>query len=126
MTGIRTSTTSTHTHTHTHTPQVFYNSDSTSYQYLTDGNSIEISGLSPDETITYYIMLNNSIGASRSLNDFSVTLRDGIAGPPQNLLVSALTATSLTLTWDEPAQTNGEIDGYFVQISENVCTPLCV
>lgn len=104
--------------------QVYYNkSDSpTDFQALTDGASVTVAGLTAAETVLYWVEVTNSRGSNRSLNNFTVTLRDSAPGPVRSLKVTDITNTSVSLSWAEPAVRNGVIDGYSVYVnSRQVC-----
>ena len=104
--------------------QVYYNKSGspTDFQALTDGTSVTVAGLKAAETVLYWVEVMNSGGSNRSLNNFTVTLRDAAPGPVQSLTVTDTTNTSVSLSWAEPAVRNGMIDGYSVYVNRTqVC-----
>jgi len=108
--------------------QVFYNTSGspTSYQRLSDGNSITIGGFTAAETILYSVEVMNNQGSNRSVNSFTVTLRDSAPGSVQNLSAADITNTSVSLSWAEPTVRNGEINGYTVYVNSKAVSTLHV
>ena len=104
--------------------QVYYNKSGspTDFRALTNGTSVTVAGLTAAETVLYWVEVMNSRGSNRSVNNFTVTLRDSAPGPVQSLTVTDIANTSVTLSWTEPAVRNGVIDGYSVYVnSRQVC-----
>ena len=100
----------------------------TGFQALTVSHSIVITGLPDSDEVTYSVELRNSQG-SVMMSSLSIDLRDSTPGAVQSLMVTDITADSVTLDWDEPTQTNGDIDGYSISWNGgrvHVCCVLCL
>ena len=108
--------------------QVLYNTSGspTSYQRLSDGNSITIGGFTAAETILYSVLVMNNQGSNRSVNSFTVTLRDSAPASVRNLAAVDITNTSVSLSWAEPTVRNGEINGYTVYVNSKAVSTLHV
>ena len=46
--------------------------------------------------------------------------RTAPSGPPRNVIIISTTSTSFTLSWDQPLEPNGNIEGYDVQYYESI------
>ena len=104
--------------------QVYYNKSGspTDFQWLTNGTSVTVAGLAAAETVLCWVEVMNSRGSNHSVNNFTVTLRDSAPGLVQNLRVTNITNTSVSLSWTEPTVRNGVIDGYSIYVnSRQVC-----
>ena len=98
------------------------------YQALTVSHSMTITGLPDSDEVTYGVELRNSVG-SVMISSLSVDLRDSMPGAVQNFMVTDITEDSVTLEWTEPAETNGDIDGYGISWNGGrvcICSVLCM
>ncbi len=96
----------------------------TSFQALTNSTSITLTGLSPTETVTYAVDVENSIGTTAS-QSFTLMLRDGISGSPLSVDGTG-NSTALSFSWDQPSVTNGDIVGYTVQLTSSGDVSVCM
>ena len=68
----------------------------------------------------------NNQGSNRSVNSFTVTLRDSAPASVRNLAAVDITNTSVSLSWAEPTVRNGEINGYTVYVNSKAVSTLHV
>ncbi|MBN2536160.1 MAG: fibronectin type III domain-containing protein [Spirochaetales bacterium] len=86
----------------------------------TQENYISISSLTPDSTYIFRVYATDKIGNKSDFSaPFSVTTNHGLPPTvPQNLAVSGVTETSISLTWDPSTDASG-ISRYDVRATEN-------
>ena len=81
--------------------------------------SLTISGLAPGTAYQIRIATQTSVGTSETLSGSFTTL---VVPPlaPQNLAVTSVTGTALTLTWEPPTSNGGSpITDYRIEVSNN-------
>ncbi|XP_055886068.1 tyrosine-protein phosphatase Lar-like isoform X5 [Biomphalaria glabrata] len=75
----------------------------------------QVTNLKPYTTYIFKVIAENSVGRSRPSNAEEATTAEIAPGsPPENVIARAISATDVSVTWDEPTTPNGVIQGYKV------------
>uniref|UniRef100_A0A8C5MFW8 Immunoglobulin superfamily DCC subclass member 3 n=1 Tax=Leptobrachium leishanense TaxID=445787 RepID=A0A8C5MFW8_9ANUR len=84
-----------------------------------NNSSLTISGISQEDEAIYQCVARNSAGSSQSSARLSVLWAEGLPGPPQDVVATTVSSTSIQVSWNEPLENTQEIIGYVVHIRKH-------
>ncbi|XP_071952712.1 uncharacterized protein [Antedon mediterranea] len=79
--------------------------------------SYKLGNLKPFSEYKVWMTVSNNVGEGPSSVHVTKKTSQGTPGVPQNVIISNITDSSLTIVWDEPNEINGNIKHYKIKLN---------
>ncbi|CAH2274434.1 immunoglobulin superfamily DCC subclass member 3 [Pelobates cultripes] len=89
-----------------------------------NNSTLIVSVISQEDEAIYQCVAQNSAGSSQASARLSVLWSVGLPGPPQDVVATTVSSTSIQLSWSEPLENTQEIIGYVIHVKKITSDPL--
>ncbi|XP_078455999.1 immunoglobulin superfamily DCC subclass member 4 isoform X1 [Lampetra planeri] len=87
---------------------------------IQNNHNLVINQLAVEDAGPYQCVAENGVGSACASARLTVTIREGLPGPPRNLRATVQSSVALVIGWERPEQHSGEIIGFSIHYQKAV------